>query len=414
MDATPGRIRASVPAVARSGKFLVGVGAMAVAPVVAGILAYRATGAEGRGELAAYVVTATIASILAARGVDAAVLSPRASEAGPATLSAYINRRLISIAVLEAPVAAAVASVLVGGLDAAGVFATWLLAVAASDYTMSKALGVRTGATDVVLSADVGLASVIVGSSLVVYLVDGDASLFALALALSFAAVSVVLRAALPSRRGLTWSRRSTPASDIESRARPLFVSKGLIVVAFRLDRLLLVALVGLSGAGIYAAAIPFAEIVALAPLHLAQMSTVELSQDPGTSWWRTTPAVLGMAISATLAVLVVAFARPILELAYGESGSEFVRTVRVLAVASFVSGLWRLVESGLISAGRSRATVPGAASAAVVVVVLTWALADALQSTAAAVASLAGYLAALVISLVLLDRGPPTAPLAT
>ena len=391
---------ASVAELARSGQFLIGVGAMAVAPVVGGVLAFRGTGAIGRGELATYVVSATIAALIATRGVDAALLSRTVVTAPATELWPLVNRRLIKAAAIEAPAAAVVASLLVGRFDAMGAVAAWLLTLAVLDYLLSKALAVRAQATATVFRLDVSIAATSIALSSLVYAMGGPATAYAWAITAPIVLVMTIARVVHPERRVLRLVSGSAGAAAIYRRALPLFLSKGLLVTAFRLDRLLLVWLAGLSVAGIYAAAIPLAELVGLAPLHLAQISTVELTARPERPWWRPIPALLGIAISGTLMMVVLAGAAPILTLAYGDSSSELVRTVRILAVASFVSGLWRLVEAELVARGQSRLTVPPAGSAAILVVVVTVAFAARWQSTAAAVASLVGYTAALAISI--------------
>ncbi len=398
-------VLASVAELARSGQFLIGVGAMAVAPVVGGVLAYRGTGAIGRGELATYVVSATIAALIATRGVDAALLSRTVVTTPDAELWPLVNRRLVKAAAIEAPAAALVGSLLVGRFDAMGAIAAWLLTLAVLDYLLSKALAVRVGATATVFRIDVSIAATSVLLSSLVYATGGPATAYAWAMTAPIVFVMTIARVAQPERRPLRFVSGSAGVADTYRRALPLFLSKGLLVTAFRLDRLILVWLAGLSVAGIYAAAIPLAELVGLAPLHLAQISTVDLTAHPERPWWRPVPALLGMAISGALTMTVLVGASPILALAYGDSSSELVRTVRILAIASFVSGLWRLVDAELVARGKSRLTVPPAGSAAVLVVVVTVAFATRWQSTAAAVASLVGYTCALAVSIALSRR---------
>jgi O-antigen/teichoic acid export membrane protein len=390
----------SVSGLARSGQFLLGVGAMAVAPVVGGILAYRGTGAIGRGELATYVVSATIAAIVAARGIDAALLSHNVVTAPQAELWPLVNRRLAMVAVMEAPVAAAAAGLLIGRFDAAGTVATWLLTLALTDYVLSKALAVRARSTGTVLVIDVSIAVTSIVLSSLVYGTDGPATAYVWAVAAPIVLVLMIARVVSPRRRVFRLGSGSAGVALIYRRAIPLFLSKGLLVTAFRLDRVILVSLAGLGVAGVYAAAIPLAELVGLAPLHLAQISTVELSTEPQRPWWRPVPAMLGIAISGLLTFVVLLGAVPILEFAYDDASAELVRTARILAVASFISGLWRLAESELVARGRSRLTVPPAGCAALVVVVVTVVFAVRWESTAAAVGSLIGYSFALVITL--------------
>ncbi len=378
---------------------------MAVAPVVGGILAYRGTGAIGRGELATYVVSATIAAIVAARGVDAALLSHTLVTGPQAELWPLVNRRLAMVAVIEAPIAAAVAGLLIGRFDATGTVATWLLTLALTDYVLSKALAVRGRSTGTVLVIDVSIAVTSILLSSLVYVTEGPATAYVWAVASPIVLVLMIARAVYPERRAFQLVSGPASAALIYRRAIPLFLSKGLLVTAFRLDRVILVSLAGLGVAGVYAAAIPLAELVGLAPLHLAQISTVELSTHPQRPWWRPVPAILGIAISGLLAFAVLFWAAPILALAYDDSSAELVRTARILAVASFISGLWRLAESELVARGRSRLTVPPAGCAALVVVVVTVVFAVRWESTAAAAGSLIGYSCALAITLAFARR---------
>jgi O-antigen/teichoic acid export membrane protein len=89
--------------------------------------------------------------------------------------------------------------------------------------------------------------------------------------------------------------------------------------------------------------------------------------------------------------------ARPIIEFFYGDEFLDGVTALRVLAVASVVSVAWRYAEAELFGRARARGAAVATAVAAVIVVGGTAALAG-LEATGAALASLVGYSAGLVV----------------
>lgn len=384
----------------RSDIFRLGVGtvALAVAPGVAGVLAARSLGATGRGELAVALALATVAGSVGMRGLDTAMLAD-STESDDRAKRVLVVHRAGGVVVLEGLAAGILASLVLGSLH---VFLSVSVALAGSATTLfllTRSLNIAGRRFADVLRADL-LAAVVMlaGSVLASALSIGPEGYV-------WAAIAGLALGAICGVRAVPGSMRVGAEAVVRVRAglvavgRPAWATRVLQAAAFRLDRVVLAALAGAGAAGIYAAVLPFAEMATIVPLHLSQMATSRIAQsDGGLRWFDLRESRLALVAAVTAIGLVVLVSGPLVGLVYGDEFGAGVSALRLLAVASLVSVVWRFNESELFGRRRPKGAVVSTAVAAFLVIFGTVGL-SSLGADGAALASLIGYTAALALS---------------
>jgi Membrane protein involved in the export of O-antigen and teichoic acid len=375
--------------------------ALAVAPGVSGVLAARALGPEGRGELAVLLALGTLGGSIGLRGYDTALLARPDPDALSARLQ-LARRRCLLVVPIEGALAAFVAIGVLGSSKLLPGLLACVLAASTVLFLLTRAANLSADRGSVVLASDLTSAIVLLACSALVFLAAGGPAFFVVAAVIGLIAGSLVGSVVPESETGGSLQRlgaRGELGRDLDEIGRPALLARSFQAAAFRLDRVVLAALAGASAVGIYAAVVPFAEMATIVPLHLSMLVTREMAADPKQQPWhayRPARVALALAVSSTLVVLLVA--ERLIEVVYGEQYTEGTSALRILAVASFVSVVWRLVESGLFARGPASGAVMASLVAAVLAVGFTAFLAD-WGATGAATASLIGYSAAFVVS---------------
>ena len=374
-----------------STRLAVGAGTLAVGPALAGLVAARAMGPSGRGELAVLLAVSSVAGTVGLHGCDTALLAG----SGPST-SMAIGRRVISASSIEGVIGAIIAAAVLGGAGADRLGLVIANTGATTAFLLVRARNLSEHRSGVVLKSDliasvVGLLGAFASAAADV---GPEGYLGAASFGLLVAATVGMLRS---DESGAVGPRPADGEQDTRGR-RFAWAARSMQAAAFRADRVILAAIAGTSTAGAYVVAIPLAEMATIVPLHLAQLATVTIARSRTRARWhdlRFVRFALGGAIAWS--VLVIALAPSILDVLYGSDFRSATSALRVLAVASVVSAIWRFAEAELFGLGIGRPAALATAVAACLVVLLTAALASA-GPVSGAIASLVGYTAGLIV----------------
>ena len=138
----------------------IGTVALAVAPAIAGVLAARSLGPDGRGELAVALAVATIAGSVGMRGYDVAIMSVPRRDLDEGSAIALIGRRARQALVVEGPVAAVVAAMVLWRLPFVLLVSVVAMSSLSSGYLLLRALNIRAARGRRVLLTDCTAAAV--------------------------------------------------------------------------------------------------------------------------------------------------------------------------------------------------------------------------------------------------------------
>lgn len=386
------RIRAALRS--SEARLAVGVAAFAVAPGVAGVFAAQSLGTVGRGNLAVSLALATVAGTLGLRGLDVALLSVGRARQDLDSLPiarGIVLRRSAGVLVVEGAIAGIVACAVLRTVDVALVALTAGLAALSTLFVLLRSLNLAAGRVGVVMRSDLVAAAVLLLLATAVRLLDWafEAYLVSTMLGLVVGCGSSLL-ASPPHRSAQEDVGRMR--ADLRRVGRSAWFARGLQATAFRLDRVVLAVLAGVGPAGVYAAIVPFAEMTTIVQLHLAQLATVRLSAtSTDVRWSSLREWRVAASMSVALGTAMFVLAGPTVDLVYGDEYADGVAALRILAVASAVSVVWRFVEAELYARHAPKGAVVGTAAAAAVVLGGTAAL-SGLGAAGASIASLIGY----------------------
>ncbi len=395
--------RRSAPAI----RLAAGSIALALSPAVAGVLAARSLGPDGRGELAVALAVATIAGSIGMRGFDVAIMSVDRRDLDDRAAVSLIGRRAGRVLVVEGPVAAAVAAIVLRSLPPVLLISVVAMSALSTAFLLLRALNLRSSLNRRVLASDCTVAASSLAAAIVAAARDAPAGGYVVAACLGLVVGCAV---GLTGREVPAAAHPSTSAEVVSGQqleqslapvAGPAWKARVFQTASFRLDRVVLAAVGGVATAGVYAAVLPIAEMTTIVQLHLTQLVNAQIADaDGGRRWGSLSLSRLAIGSSALLVAAVIVAAPQLIDLIYGPEFAGGVTALRILAVASLISLLWRLAEAELF--GRRAPT--GAVRATVVAAVLTvggTALLGGIGPAAASVASLVGYSAALAVVLV-------------
>ncbi len=377
----------------------IGTVALAVAPAIAGVLAARSLGPDGRGELAVALAVATIAGSVGMRGYDVAIMSVPRRDLDEGSAIALIGRRARQALVVEGPVAAVVAAMVLWRLPFVLLVSVVAMSSLSSGYLLLRALNIRAARGRRVLLTDCTAAAVTLCGAVVAADRGAEAGVYVFAACVGLAAGCFV-----------ALSGRNTPANHGTGRrvehvfaplAGPAWRARVFQTAAFRLDRVVLAAVGGVATAGVYAAVLPIAEMTTIVQLHMAQIVNARIADAEGDRRWGSfVIARLAILSSAVLAIAVIVAAPQLIDLVYGPEFASGTAALRILALASVVSLMWRMAEAELFGRRAPSRAVAATLVAAVITVGGT-ALLGGIGPAAASVASLLGYSAALAVVVV-------------
>lgn len=375
----------------------IGTASLAIAPGIAGVMAARSLGPEGRGQLAVAVALATIGGTVGMRGLDMAILA----DSGESDLDlkrSLLLRRAKNVIVVDGLIAGLATAVVLWTARPPIVLSVIALAAATVVFLLTRAVNLGAGRTPRVLSTDLVSSAVMLVGAAVVTLAGGDAAGYV------FASAGGLLVGGWYGLRGIpATSDRDAAARSLADRLGGIgstaWKARILQSAAFRLDRVVLAATAGTAAAGVYAAVVPIAEMATIVPLHLAQLTTARIARaETPSGWHEERSSQLALLISVVGIALILALAGPVVDLLYGPEFESGVVALRLLAVASLVSVLWRLNEAELFGRGRTDGIVAATAVAAVIVLGGT-AVLSSFDASAPAIASLVGYSAACALT---------------
>lgn len=377
-------------------RLIVGTGVLALSPALVGVMAARTLGPDGRGELAVALAIGTLAGTIAMRGLDVALLAGTATHVPVAQVRAVLRRRVGVALCVEGVVAGlAVAGVL--GLSAIVVVAVVpALTAAAASFGLVRAANLAAGRSGAVLAGDLTSAAIALAIAAGFTVAGPHPAAF-----VGAACIGLVAGAAVGLRP--VRAAGAGPVGDVGAWhpgtvARAAWLGRVFQGIAFRLDRIVLAVFAGSTATGLYAAAVPLAEMVTIVPLHLAQLVTVRVASSPDARPWHRYRDVRLLLVACVAGSVVLVAAAPwLIDVVYGPEFDGAVHALRVLAVASALSVVWRFAEADLY--GRSIARPAAVATAVAAVVVLaTTAMLSGIGAEAAAYGSLAGYAAGTII----------------
>ncbi|HVL81246.1 MAG TPA: polysaccharide biosynthesis C-terminal domain-containing protein [Actinomycetota bacterium] len=173
-----------------------------------------------------------------------------------------------------------------------------------------------------------------------------------------------------------------------------------LQMVNYRLDQVVLAALLPRETLGLYAASVSITEGLFLPAASMATVLLPEIARRPEPASRALVHRSLALAVAGTAAagLLVFATAPVLLRLLYGEEFVAGAQVLRVLALTIPVVAFTKIAGAGLAGTHRQAQHLRAVAAAAVVTVVAVPSLVTAIGAVGAALASLGAYLTSALV----------------
>lgn len=332
--------------------------------VVSGVVAARALGVAGRGELAAAILWPAVLTTLSELGLPTAFTYLCASGGRTARQLAgsIVPIAAVQCAVLYAVGIPIVVVVLGGYSDSLRATAAGFLVVYAPMYLTVRylmALNRGTGCIGLFNLARL-LTPALYAVILVALLAAGAVSVrsFAAAYVAGWVVVLVVLvlRSSREIRTGLLTPRRdwATARSAWSVGYRTYFGSLAPIDT-MQLDVLLTSSFLGAADAGLYYVATSVGALVRAWGITLGVLSLPRVAAAAtreAALAWAAVFARVTVLCSGVLAVIAFVFARPLLALVYGEEFTPATTLVRIIAIGMFAASLRYVLGDGLRGLG--------------------------------------------------------------
>jgi O-antigen/teichoic acid export membrane protein len=336
---------------------LVGAAASRGIGAVGGVLAARALGPDGRGQLGLLVVIGT-AMATAATGGAQFWIARSAGICGVASVTRALGRHALIAAALVTCVGLAAGPAIrdFAQADPRAVAATIAFAVAAAWNLLAIAVPHGRGAVGVVGAASVASSTVYLAVA-VVALATRAASPGALvcgAVAGQLTSPAVCL-AFVRARRtdGARLAGDSASLGRVLRLGAPAGASELVLFAMRRLDLVVLAVFVPLRDVGLYAAAIALADMLSVVSDAVALVVLPATAREPERS---ATQRLLAptLAVMAVAGGAVGAVSRPLMSFLFGADFADAAIAVPLLMVGAFAGGAWQIVNAELVALGRS------------------------------------------------------------
>ena len=359
---------------------------------VGGVLSARLLGPEGKGISTVLFLGGILLGAMATLGVDLWTTKSVARSGYQAAVVGVVRRHLVvatlgmaAVGAVAAPAILAVAD----RIDGPSYVAAVALAVSSIWFVLGHAFA--RGRRD--LRRWLGATGISGGTYLAVVGVLLFVDRPSVALVVAAAAIGRVLSLVtvpwreLPLDGTAPWSRWLPVVRSHASASLGTLVE----VAAYRFDLLLIAWFVTAEEIGLYAAALPLAELLWLVPNALAQVLLPSTAATPSADVTARTIRI-ALLVSAVPAIVLALAAAPIVVVVFGETYRAAADAVPLLVLASVVLTVWKLTSADLLARGHSaiRATT-GLLGLATMLVALAG-LAPAHGIVGAAAASLIGY----------------------
>lgn len=377
------------------------------------ILLARALVPSDRGAVSVAMTIATTLAVLASGGLDSALRYMLPSSDTPDK----VRRDYVTVAgrfgllalLLGIPAAVMVAS----RMGAARTLAQMiLLAVICFGAVSSTFVSGALRAEGQVASAawiDTSRAAMqVLGFGLLLAFAAHTTAPFLAVIMLSWIASVAATGWSLPS----AWRREELPTSSLDSgrrRLRSLGAKSYLGVVAmnltYRVDRLLIGALVGNRDVGLYVVAVSLAELAVVIPTAISQVTFARVAVSDRSSQG----PLAGSLIAVTVVVSCITatalwIAMPtIIPLLFGDQYAEALGPGRILLVGAVLTSVWRVAGTSLLAVGSFRSYLAAAMSALIVTIAIGIPLILRRGALGAAATSVAAYGVAAGIALFML-----------
>jgi len=328
-----------------------------------GVLSARLLGPSQRGQYAVLVVIATAVGLLGTAGLQFWVALQVARPEGDA-VEPVIGRqlRVATLGLVPFFLCSLAVAGAFGLASPVEVSAAALLAFATTWSMLELAVPnglLRMGAVALITTAS--------GATFLVWMGIGLAFGFSsAAYAVGGAAVAnlVMVPLARRHRRSLPRRDQHLPVAGLHRRAVRVGLPAGagelLTLATFRLDLVLVAALLTRSQAGVYAVALALSELLWVIPDGVAQVLVPHVARQPDGKDTVRLVVVAGIAMAAGGAVMV-AFSGPIITTVFGARYGGAAKALPALAFAALAMGIWKMVGADVVARGNARARASSA-----------------------------------------------------
>jgi O-antigen/teichoic acid export membrane protein len=381
---------------------LVGAAASRGIGAVGGVLAARALGPDGRGQLGLLVVIGTAVATAATGGAQFWI-ARSAGQSGVASVTRVLARHAAMAAAMVLCVGVVAAPAVRAFTHAGGraVVAAGALAIVAAANLLAIAVPHGCGAVGVV-----GAASVV---SSAVYLVVAGVALAtrtATPAGLVWGAIagqvtSVGVCVAFVRARGEEGTRLAADAASIGgvlAFGGPAGASELVLFAMRRLDLVVLAAFLPLRDVGLYAVATALADILSVVSDAVALVVLPATAQQPEQS---ATRRLLGptLAVMAVAGGGVGAVSGSVIGFLFGTDFADAAVAVPLLMVGALAGGAWQIVNAELVALGRSAPRLWSATAGLLVMIAVDLMAIPTRGILGAALGTACGYVVAAILA---------------
>ena len=302
---------------------------------------------------------------------------------------------VISVAVPMVGVLAAAGIEVLASVGLAAVAATVAVALTSAASLVLLALPNGMRAMGVVAAATVAAGVVYVFGTAGLLIVDERSVVLVLGAAVVGNLITCWIVLAWGARRAPRGSTQKTPTRQAYRGALAFGWAGGagelVLLAMLRVDILIVAAFLPLRDVGLYAVATALAEILWILPDGVAQVVLPTTARDPDGAH---TPRLLRLSSLITVVggLVLIAVAKPAIELVFGPAFARAADAVPLLAVASLAGGVWKIVGAEIVARGTTKPRLTSACLGLVVMVAVDLIAVPAFGIAGAALGSACGY----------------------